>query len=93
MNGKRERLKRHEISILKYLFRANALHAGASISLPMKLRELVVPLWHRWLVEVWHQQIPGEGSRGPLYALSRSGAALIQSILAAGGEVPRKQIS
>jgi hypothetical protein len=88
----RERLKRPEIAVLKMLYRAGALHGGAAVSLPNKLRSFVAPLWRRWLVEVWHQQIPDEGTRGPLYALSRSGARLIQSIMNAREELPRKTL-
>jgi|GEM_PF-4736478 len=88
----RERLKRPQIAVLKILHRANAVHAGAAITLPNKFRGFAIPLWRRWLVEVWHQQVPEEGSRGPLFALSRSGLVLIQSILSAREELPRKKL-
>lgn len=86
------RLRRYEIAVLKYLYRANAFHAGAAIALPINLREFALPLWRRWLVEVWHQQIPDEGSRGPFYALSRNGGALIQTILNSRAELPGKTL-
>lgn len=77
----RDRLKRFEIAILKYLYRARATHTGNAISLKEKFREFAIPLWRRRLVEVWHQQIPDEGSRGPFYALSPAGERLVTAIL------------
>ena len=84
------RLTRPEIAILKILFRANATHAGVAIFIKAKLRPFVSALWKRGFVEVWLQQIPGEGSRGPLYALSQNGLRLIQALLNAREELPRK---
>lgn len=50
------------------------------ITLEIKLRDVVPPLWRRDIIEVWYRCAPEIGSQGPYFGFTTSGAMLAQSI-------------
>jgi hypothetical protein len=67
------RLTQAEIAVLRYLTSHGA--AGRPVTLPLRLREVVVPLWRMRLVEVWYRQVPEDqpSLQGAYYTLSMAG--------------------
>lgn len=80
-----DRLSRSQIVLLRSLFRRSG---GRPISIERWQRGPSVPLWRRGIVEIWYRQVPDEGSQGPYFSLTISGARLASAFLPAPRGLP-----
>ena len=78
---KRAKLSARDIWMLLFLYERCGLTARTTLK--QRLRERVVPLWRRDLVEIWWRQVADEGNRGPYFSLTVDGHHLACAILAA----------
>lgn len=74
------RLSSREIGLIRYLGRHHA--AGVpDVHLGQELRHASLPLYRRYIVEIWRRQYPDTPTdRGPVFSLSESGLRLYAAI-------------
>lgn len=70
MSERWPRMNGRQIALLRFLARRGAIRP---VAIARHFREIAVTLWRREVVEVWYQQVPGEGRRGPFFALTIAG--------------------